>query len=100
MVLRITEIIVMGPGSLRIKRLLGKVYSLRVIDVVAWTVGDGVIDGVLSGVRGVLLKVVRNAKTLSLLCGGLYKNLEGREGGLVVITEEGADVEATRGHRS
>jgi hypothetical protein len=52
LVLRITEVIVMGPCSLKIKRVLGKVYSARVIDVTtrrvgrqAWTVDDGVIGG-------------------------------------------------------
>jgi hypothetical protein len=48
----------------------------------------------------VLVGVVDDTKTLSLLCGGLHENLEGRKGGLVVVAEERADVEAARGHRS
>lgn len=67
----------------------------------AWTGAAVVIDGPLSGViLPVPLRVVRSAETLPLLSGGLDENLEGRKGGLVVIAEEGADVEATRGHRS
>jgi hypothetical protein len=49
---------------------------------------------------GGVLGIVWSTKTLSFFCGGLYEDLEGRKGGLLVIAEEGADVEATRGHRS
>jgi hypothetical protein len=38
LVLRIAQIIVMGP-SLKIERLLGEMYPLRIIDVVACEVG-------------------------------------------------------------
>jgi hypothetical protein len=38
LILRIAQIIVMGP-SLKIERLLGEVYPLRVIDVVTCEMG-------------------------------------------------------------